>query len=487
MANEGRGSWGSNFGFLMATIGAAVGLGNIWGFPYKMSANGGFAFLVIYVLIAIFMGFVMILSELALGRKTGQGVVGAYYSISKKFKWVGWLSFFAPALILTFYSVLGAYCIEYMCLNLADLAFGVFGMSGMNGTEIFNTMLTNPFGSAIFTLAFMALCLIIVKGGIKGGIERFNVVAMPALFVMLIIVAIRSVTLPGAMEGLEYMFVPNFEPLKENFVSVLAIAGGQCFFSLSIAMGITVTFGSYLSKKENLVKNTLVIIAADTTVAILSGLAVVPAAFALGGEGAELAGPRLLFVTLQDIFASMGSFGPLFGVIFYLLVLIAALTSAIALIEVLITFFLDRAALKMKKPNRKRISFLVCAVITLGALLVAVDGMGSNGVWVPFKEMFATIDPATGQTVYASWNDNWLDFMDMLSEGIAMPLSALFMSLMISWEIKPKSILEEVEQEGIVCKCKGFYTFCIRFVVPIAMILVLLGQIDTFFGLGIFS
>ncbi|MGI5824629.1 MAG: sodium-dependent transporter [Bacillota bacterium] len=486
MSNENRGTWGSNIGFLMAAIGSAVGLGNIWGFPYKMGANGGFAFLLVYLIIAVFVGFVIMVSELAIGRKTGQGAVGAYLNLSKKFKWVGWLSFVAPALIMTFYAVLGAYCLEYMCLNLADVAFVSLGSSGMNGGEIFGTMLTNPAGCAIFTLFFMASCLLIVKGGIKGGIEKFNVIAMPALFIMLVIIVIRSVTLPGAVEGLKFMFMPNLEPLKEDFIGVLAVAGSQCFFSLSLAMGITITYGSYLSKKESLVKNSLIVVISDTVVALMAGLAVLPASFALGGEGAELAGPKLLFVTLQDVFAAMGWVGSIFGVIFYLLVFVAALSSAIALTEVLVTFFIDHAHAKLKKPNRKKITAWICFFITLGALLVAVDGLGSNGVWVPFKETFASIDPVTGETVYAAWNDCWLDFMDAWSEGIAMPLGALLMSLMIGWEIKPKTIIEEIEQEGIVCKCKGFYSFCIKFVVPVAMTLILLGQIDGFFGLGIF-
>lgn len=486
MSNESRGTWGSNIGFLMATVGSAVGLGNIWGFPYKMGANGGFAFLLIYIFMAIFVGFVIMVSELALGRKTGQGAVGAYLNVSKKFKWVGWLAFVSPALIMTFYAVWGAYCIEYMCLNLADFAFGIYGAAGLNGSEIFDVMLSKPYGGVIFTLVFMAICLLIVKGGIKGGIEKFNIVAMPALFIMLVIIVIRSVTLPGALEGLKLMFVPNLEPLKEDFIGVLAVAGSQCFFSLSLAMGITITYGSYLSKKENLVKNSLIVITADTLVAILAGMAVIPASIALGGAGAELAGPKLLFVTLQDVFASMGLFGPIFGFLFYLLVLVAAITSAIALIEVLVTFFMDHARAKLKKPNRKKITAWVCVFITLGAILVAVDGLGSNGIWIPFKETFASIDPATGETVYAAWNESWFSFMDTWSDGIAMPLGALLMSLMIGWEIKPKTIIEEIEQEGVVCKCKGFYSFCIKFFVPIAMAVILLGQIDSFFGLGIF-
>ena len=194
---------------------------------------------------------------------------------------------------------------------------------------------------------------------------------MPALFIMLVIVIIRAVTLPGAGEGLAFMFAPNFAPLKDDFFKVLSKAGGQMFFSLSLAMGITITYGSYLSKKESLIKNSLIIIISDTIVAILAGMAVLPAAFALGGAGAEKQGPALLFITLQDVFNAMGPTGPLFGVLFYLLVILAAITSAIALLEVLATFLSDRIALKGKTPNRAKLVTVVCLVVFAEAALVA--------------------------------------------------------------------------------------------------------------------
>ena len=253
MENE-RSSWGSNVGFLLAAIGSAVGLGNIWGFPYKMGKSGGFTFLIIYILLAVFVGMVIMVSELALGRKTGKGVVGAYQAVSRKFKWIGWLGIIAPFLIMSFYSVLGGYCIQYMSLNLAELSFGLSGIFGnaITGGATFGAMLTNPFGCFVFTLLFMVICMLIVQGGVDSGIEKFNKVGMPALFVMLVIVIIRAVTLPGAVEGLKFMFVPGYA-VKAGFieeapgiVSVLATAGGQMFFSLSLAMGAMVTYGCLL-------------------------------------------------------------------------------------------------------------------------------------------------------------------------------------------------------------------------------------------------
>lgn len=315
-----RGQWGSNFGFLMATVGAAVGLGNIWAFPYKMGASGGFPFLLVYVILAALIGFPIMLSELAIGRKVGRSVIVSYQRLGGGVgTFIGWLAMLSPFLILSFYTVLGGYCMEYAALNLGEL-LGLSQLSHLSGAESFHNMLTDQPMALLFTFLFIAICFLIIRGGIKDGIERFNKVGMPALFVMLVIVIIRALTLPGAIDGLKFMFAPNFTMFKEDFLGVLSAAGGQMFFSLSLAMGITVTYGSYLSKQENLVKNSALIIISDTLVAILAGMAVLPAAFALGGSGAELAGPKLLFITLQDVFNAMGTAGPLFGVLFYLLV-----------------------------------------------------------------------------------------------------------------------------------------------------------------------
>lgn len=475
-----RENFGSNFGFLMAAIGSAVGLGNIWGFPYKMGKSGGFTFLIVYLMLGVFVGFVIMMAELAMGRKTRKGAIGAYGALARKFKWVGWLAVFSPFAVMTFYAVLGGYCIEYLALNLSNLAFA--GAEVMTGADLFTAMLTNPFGAVIFSLLFMVICYLINCGGVSGGIEKFNKVGMPALFFMLIIIIIRTLTLDGAVEGLKFMFVPGYAVeagfIEEapGFLTVLATAGGQMFFSLSLAMGAMITYGSYLDQNENLVKNSLIIVVADTLVALMAGVAVIPAAVATYGPSATLSGPKLLFITLQDVFQSMGTVGPLFGVAFYLLVLLAAISSAISLIEVVVTYFIDCAEEKGKKGNRNKIVFLVCLAIMAIASIVAVDGLGSNGVWVPFQNTFGIV---------GEFNDSWLDFMDCLSEGIAMPLGALMMSIMVGWVIKPDTLLDELHISG-TNKLDGFFKFCIKFAAPVGMLLILIGQIDTFFHLGIF-
>lgn len=480
-----RSSWGSNLGFLLAAIGSAVGLGNIWGFPYKMGKSGGFTFLIVYLLLAVFVGMIIMVSELALGRKTGTNPIAAYKKASKKFAWIGWLAVLAPFLIMSFYSVLGGYCIQYMSLNLAELSFGLSSIFGgaITGGNTFGAMLTNPFGCIVFTLLFMIICMLIVQGGVESGIEKFNKVGMPALFVMLIIVIIRALTLPHAVEGLKFMFVPGYAVaggfIEEapKLIDVLGTAGGQMFFSLSLAMGAMITYGSYLDKKENLVKNSAIIVVADTIVALLAGIAVIPAAVANGlASGLQpselvLSGPKLLFVTLQDVFSNMGAAGPLFGVIFYLLVLLAAISSAISLMEVVSAYFIDKAVAKGKPANRKKTVLWVSVAIMIEAILVAVCGLGENGI-AP-----ANLLNLSGDLV-AGWNDCWLDFMDFIAEGLAMPIGAMLMALCIGGELKPDYILAEVHNGEHSAFFDKFYRFCIYFIVPVVMAFVLAGMLS---------
>lgn len=463
-----RATWGSTFGFLMAAVGSAVGLGNIWGFPYKMGANGGFAFLLIYISLAVLVGFVAMVAEFALGRMTGKGVIATYQTLSKRYNWIGWLGAAAPFLIMTFYSVLGGYCIKYMTISLGDLLGAPFGSGGLTGDAVFSNMLANGWEAVLYTAVFVILTAWIVMGGIKGGIEKFTAIAMPALFVMLCIVIVRSVTLPGAVEGLKFMFVPNFTPLKENFIGVLAIAGGQMFFSLSLGMGAMITYGSYLNKKENLEKNALLVVFSDTLVALMAGLAVLPAAHALGGEGAAMAGPKLLFVTLQDVFSAMGKLGAVFGLVFYTLVFIAAITSSISLVEVITSHFVDRAQEKGKLPRRKTYTVLTCLAIMLPACIVAIDGLGTNGLWQPLGLC-------------------WLDFIDLWAEGILMPLGVMLMSFFIAYELKLPAIRREIELEGNRFRTERFFRFSLRFVIPPAMLLIIMGMVDSIFGLGLFG
>ena len=478
---EERKGFGSNFGFLMAAVGSAVGLGNIWGFPNKMGANGGFTFLVIYLILAACCGIIVMVGELALGRKTGRGAVGAYQVLSKKFKWLGWLGILSAFLILFFYCALGGYCIKYVVLNVGDLFGTSFGSNGLDGAGVFGAFMGNQLEAVIYGLIFVLLTMIIVMGGIGGGIEKVCSVGMPALFIILLICIIRACTLPGAVDGLKYMFVPGWAlengVIKEapDFLTVLATAGGQMFFSLSLGMGAMITYGSYLHKKENIEKNALLIVIMDTLVALMAGLCVIPGRFALDPTGA-LGGPSLLFVTMQNVFHKM-PLGALFGILFYLLVVFAAISSSISLLEVIVAHFCDKARDAGKGDKRKTYSLIAAIFVGLGCILICVDSLGGAGI-SPFDILGIQPD-ANGNL--PTWCDCWLDFFDCISEGILMPLGALLMCLCIGWELGPKMVDDECCLEGQTFKMKGFFNICVKFITPLCMILVLYGQIKDFF------
>ena len=476
---EERKGFGSNFGFIMAAVGSAVGLGNIWGFPNKMGASGGALFLIIYLVLAVFCGFIVMLGELALGRKTGQGAVGAYKVLSKKFSWMGWLGIASAFFILFFYCALGGYCIKYVVVNVGDLFGAGFGSNGLTGGEVFGAFMGSPVESIIYGLIFVAITMVIVMGGIGGGIEKVCSIGMPCLFVALIICIIRALTLPGAVDGLKYMFVPGWAVANgvideaPSFFNVLSTAGGQMFFSLSLGMGAMITYGSYLDKKENLEKNAVMIVVLDTLVALMAGLCVIPARFALDPEGA-LGGPSLLFITMQNVFQKMGSVGPIFGILFYLLVVFAAISSSISLLEVITTHFVDQAREAGKGDKRKKYCVTAAALVGLGCILVCADCLGGNNI-APWQLL--------GLESYAGWNDCWLDFWDMLSEGIMMPLGALLMALMIGWEIGPEVVKNECEATpGHKMGSFGFFKICIKVITPLCMLFILYGQIKSFFG-----
>lgn len=461
-----KGTWGSNFGFLMAAVGSAVGLGNIWGFPYKMGISGGFAFLLIYLVLAVLVGFVIMLGELTIGRKTGKGVLAAYQELSKNYAWIGWMGTICPFLIMSFYTVLGGYALKYMVANLGDFFGAGWGTGGVDSGAFFGDFLTNQMEGIVYTFIFCLVTYLIVRGGVQKGIEAFSVIAMPALFVLLVIAIIRALTLPGAMEGLAFMFKPNFEVFQgSGWVTVLGRAGGQMFFSLSLGMGCMITYGSYLNKKENIERNAIIIPALDTLVAVMAGMAVMPAVFAFGMEPGG--GPGLLFVTLQGVFAAMGGIGPIFGFLFYLFVVLAAVTSAVSLLEVATATFIDKEIAKGKEPNRHRATLISIVGIFILAIIVAADGLGSNGLPMPLGFI-------------------WLEFFDLFSEGIMMPLGALAMSLIIGWKLGPKWMEDEITVGGQKWAMKGFAMICFKYIAPIGMLFILAGQLDSFFAFGWF-
>lgn len=459
-----RESWGSNIGFLMAAVGSAVGLGNMWGFPYKLGMNGGFAFLVLYLVLVVFTGYILVMTELALGRSTGQSVILAYKKMRKKYAFVGWFGAIAPFLILGFYSYLGGYCIKYTASNLGDLFGASWGVGGMDGPEYFTQLIANRPQSIIYTVIFLLLTIIIVSKGVSGGIEKFNKYAMPALFFMLIIVIIRSVTLPGASAGVSFLFKPNFEVFKgTGWITVLAAAGGQMFFSLSLGMGIMVTYGSYMKKDQDLEKNSFIIPIFDTLIAVMAGIAIMPAVFAKGQDPAG--GVGLLYMTLQTVFNEMGKVGPFFGMIFYALVFIAALTSSISVLEAIIGSFIDMKINAGKGNQRVKMAWIFGLLAMVEGIIISCDGLGKF-----FPLIFGKF--------------SWLEGFDLMAEGLLMPIGAFLTTIFFGWI--DKDVLPNEITNGSNFKTKNFYMFCIRWIAPVFTFFVLLGQINTFFELGWF-
>ena len=464
--SESKGQFNSNFGFIMASVGSAVGLGNIWGFPYKLGKSGGFAFLFCYLLLVFLVGAVIMLGEFTLGRKTGKAPIQAYATIGSGYSILGIMAVASAFIIMGFYATLGGYCMKYFGANLIAI-FTHDGIYKADAAQYFNDFITNK-GIVVLCMAiFMILNVVIVMGGVAGGIEKFTTIAMPALFVMLLVVIIRSNTLPGATKGLAFMFSPDFSVFKGTaWIGTLATAGGQVFFSLSLGMAAMITYGSYLSKKESLVKNSIIVPICDTIVALMAGLAVMPAVFAMGMEPAG--GPGLLFVTLQAVFNDMGTIGPIFGFLMYFLVFIAAITSSISLIESVASAYIDSRVAKGKSYNRKAIVAVVSGLLFLENLPTCLDALGGGGLPQPFGFC-------------------WLDFYDLLAEGIMMPLGSLILAVIVGYKLKAEWVESELTLEGNTFAGKGFWMFCFKVTAPIGMALVLAGQLDSFFKLGLFS
>jgi len=459
--NDGKGSFGSNFGFLMAAIGSAIGLGNIWGFPYKMGMNGGFAFLLIYIILAVFIGYPLMLGEIALGRKTGKAAVEAYATADRRYKINGIFETIVPFLLLCFYCVLGGFVIRYLITNLGDIFGASWGVNHAASDQFFGSFVANPHATVVYTLIFIGLTSLVVLGGVSGGIEKFCKIGMPALFIMLIITVIKCCSLPGATAGLAFMFKPNFDVFAgTGWFKVFAVAGSQMFFSLSLASGCLVVYGSYLSKQENLEKNAVLIPVLDTTAALLAGMAVLPAVFAEGIE--PTGGPGILFVSLQTVFESMGKTGPYFGTIFYLLVFVAAFSSSIGMMEGGISAIMDARIKRGKSVNRPLVTLIITITSTIGAILVAADELGSNAsMWHPFGLA------------------SWLDVFDLGAEGILMPLGGLLMAFMLGWS-RRGYLNDEVIQDSSF-KTKKFVDLCYRWIAPVFMLMILFVQFSSFF------
>ncbi len=434
--NKQRDQWGSKLGFIMAAAGSAVGLGNLWKFPYMAGSNGGGAFVLIYLALIVIVGFTLMAAEIVIGRHTQLNAIGAYRKIRKGWGWVGGLGVLAGFVILSYYSVVGGWVINYIIKAVT----GAFNTSDMEVLgNMFGGMISGTWTPIFYHALFMIITLGIVIGGISGGIEKFSKILMPALFVMIIMIVIRSVTLPGAGEGISFFLKPDFS--KIDF-SVILAALGQVFFSLSLGMGCMITYGSYLSKDENIPQSATLIPLLDTGVALLAGLAILPAVFALGFDPAG--GPGLVFITLPAVFAKM-PMGGLFAVIFFVLVLFAAITSSISLLEVVVSFVVD----EWKWSRAKATTIVAAAIFALG-----VPASLSMGIWdtIIFKDLV------------------FFDALGFLSDQILLPLGGLMLCIFIGWVWGVDNAVKEATNGGKVkFTIAPVWGFVVKYVAPIAI------------------
>ena len=449
--HEKRSTFSGKLGFVLSAAGASVGLGNIWRFPYLAAKYGGGIFLLIYIILALTFGYTMIVAETALGRMTRKSPVGAYHSFGKS-KWLslgGWINAIIPVLIVPYYSVIGGWVINY----LAGFVMGQGSELAADG--YFGSFISNGVSTEICFIVFTIFTVGIIYAGVQNGVERVSKLMMPILVVLSVVIAVYSVTRPGAMEGVKYLLIPR----PENFSWMTVVAAmGQMFYSLSIAMGILVTFGSYMKKDVSIEESTKNVEIFDTAIAIMAGLMIIPAVFAFsGGEPDTLqAGPSLMFITIPKVFDSMGM-GRIVGILFFLLVLCAALTSSIALTESAVSTFQDELGWGRKK-----------ATVIIAVIMVLLGSLSSLGY-----------GPLECVKVMGM---QFLDFFDFLTNSIMMPIAALATCLLISKVIGIKKIEEEMLLEGGAFKRKKVFDFMIQYLCPIFAAIILFSSVANALG-----
>lgn len=449
---KGRGQWASSLGFILAAAGSAVGLGNIWKFPRVAYENGGSAFLLVYIIIVILIGATVMITEFAVGRSSHKNGVGAVRAIDKRFGFIGGLGILTGFIILCYYSHVGGWVLKY-CLTYLTGAGSVYeDPTNYFLVDVLGMGTAFPVqGAIIFPIIFIAATAFVVIKGVSEGIEKLNKVLMPALFIILIVLFIRGITIEGGAEGLAYLLKPDFSKVNgDMFLAAL----GQAFFSLSLGMGIMCTYGSYLSKEENLVRNTLTICSLDTLVALLAGFAMIPIAFATQIEVGGGAG--FAFISLAGAFETM-PLGTFFGFLFYLLLLFAALTSAISIMAGTVAFVTEEWGI-----DRKKCSIILAFVMfAIGILYTASQAcIDIKGIWLDANGISYPI---------------FGDFMEYVTDKLIMPLCALLYCILVGWIWGIDNADDEISSQGrYPFKLRGIYTVMVKFVAPIAIILIML-------------
>ena len=455
--SEGRGSFTGRLGFVLAAAASAVGLGNLWRFPYLTSHYGGGMFVIVYIVLAVTFGFSLMVAEIAIGRRTGKSCISAFGDLAKRYKWIGVMAAIIPALIVPYYCVIGGWVTKWFATTVVGDLSTLTSDGGGYWWSYITGGIEGMGGPMIWFFIFAALCLLCVIVGVDKGIEKVSKVLMPMLLIMMIAITIYELTLPGIWDGIVYYFNPDVSKLNGGtFLGAIS----QIFYSMSLAMGIMITYGSYMKKDVSIEKSARNISLIDTTVAILAGLMIVPPAYIFGFG--DSAGMGLMFVALPQVFAQMPA-GEFVAPVFYLLVVFAALTSAVSLLETVVSVFIDGAKVKRK------MSIIISSVLLFVIGVIVVLGFG------PLMTDLSPFDQGAG----------WLGILDTLTNSFLMPIVAILTCVFIAYVVKVSFVTDEVESEGNAFMFKRPFEYMIKYICPICLAAILIfGTLDMF---GIYS
>ena len=453
---EKRSSFSGSIGFVLAAAGSAVGLGNIWRFPYLAAKDGGGLFLVIYIILALTFGFTLLVTEVSIGRKTKQSCLTAYGKLHKKWGWLGGLASIVPFIIMPYYCVIGGWVLKYALVFIT-------GQGGAAASDDFFTQFITGYAEPIvYNFVFLLMTAIVIFRGVNKGIEALSKVLMPILFVLIIGIAIYSLTLTGSEEsggrtgiqGLSIYLIPNFDGVGVRDVLMTVMdAMGQLFYSISVAMGIMVTYGSYFKNEDNLLRSVNQIEIFDTGVALLAGMAIIPSIYVFSGLDGMNAGPGLMFISLPKVFASMGFFGNIVGAAFFLMAVFATLTSCISVLEAI-----TANCMEVFHSERHKTTLVLGIIYTIASIVIAL------GYSIFYCEI-----PLPNGTV-----GQLLDLMDYISNSVMMPFISLLSTILIGWIVRPKWIIGEVETGGVRFHRKQLYIVMVRLVCPVIMVVLFL-------------
>ena len=454
MSNQ-REQWGSKLGFILAASGSAVGIGNIWKYPHMAGQNGGAAFTVVYLVCILVVGLSIVIAEFVIGRRTQLSPVGAFEKLAPKtnWKWVGFLGVASAFVILSFYGVVGGWIMKYIIISVTG-GFKELAGDPDSAGNVFNNFITGTWSPIFFQVIFMTVCIWVIVNGVKGGIEKWSKIMMPLIIILLGALAVRGMTLPGGMEGISFLFKPRFEDLTASSV-VLAL--GHSFFTLSLGMGTMITYGSYLGRKQNLLNSALWVIALDTAIAMLAGVAIFTTVFALGANPAE--GPGLIFVVLPSVFPQLDA-GTLWGTLFFFLLFMAALTSAISILEVVTAYFIDQKGWTRKK-----------ATIRFGLVITIVGA-------------FCSFSLGGGINITAFLGMSFFDFMDYLSSKYMLPIGGMLTAIFILKKWGVNQFMDELKSGmNKMTISKNLITILLGIAASIVGFIILIEIFDVLFGI----